>query len=106
MRITNDNISSLDISEKDKQLLACLLEDMDELNGIIGKNNGRKTTFYIDYQDYHDEYSPERVDPCPDYYGMYGIVDANGELIGFRESINELDCTMCTLIELTECIFS
>lgn len=105
MKVTNDIIKKLDISERDKLLLTSLLKDIDSLNRTIQGSLYKKDEVYISYQDYHDEYSPERVDPCPDYYGYYTLVLANDNsqnTLGFPCKINELDHRICVLIEFVE----
>lgn len=67
MIVTSDNIKDLNVSENEKKLLHTDLIDIEEINSITGKE------FFIHYQDWHDEYSPERTDPCPDYYGCFSV---------------------------------
>lgn len=67
MIVTTNNIKDLNISESEKKFLHTDLMDIEEINSITGKE------FFIHYQDWHDEYSPERTDPCPDYYGCFSI---------------------------------
>ena len=97
MKITEENIESLPI-EEGKRLLESLLIDLAEINknGII--------KLYIDWIDGHTEYSPERVEPCPDYYGMYRIVmeDDPRETIGVEMTLEELDITLCALCNYIE----
>lgn len=97
MKITEENIKSLPI-ESGKRLLKALLKDLEEINqnGVI--------KLYIDWIDKHTEYSPERVDPCPDYYGMYRIVleDDPRETIGVEMTLEELDVAICALSNYIE----
>lgn len=67
MNITKKNIDTIDIDEKTREMLRADLEDIYGINAKSGKR------FFISRQDFHDEYSPERTDPCPDYYGYFTI---------------------------------
>ena len=84
MKVDRNNIQSLPIIEFEKSLLNSLFIDLDEINRFS------KETIYINYQDWHDEYSPERVDPCPDYYGMF-FLSTDSRTIGDRGTITDLD---------------
>ena len=88
MRIIKENICEL--PESEQKLIENLLEDLDEINLYGGK--------YLDlnWQDYHNEYSPERVDPCPDYYGYYTLTNY-GEIVGVEMDLDTLDTVLCTL---------
>lgn len=91
MKITKDNLKDIFIikNTKDITLLYALLDDINEINDKLTSDK----QLYIDIQDYHDEYSPERTDPCPDYYGYYSIRTENEpyEIIGDYYDINDLD---------------
>lgn len=89
MKITDDNIYY--IPKKERSLIKSLLVDLSEINSFSDK------WLYIDWQDYHNEYSPERVDPCPDYYGYYTLRDKNNNMIGIEMDIDTLDTVLCTL---------
>lgn len=91
MKVTLDNIKDLDIKERERFLLPSLLDDIDEINSLTGDN------LYIDWQDFHNEYSPERTDPCPDYYGCYTIRYNPYEFIGLEATIDQLDEYLCVL---------
>ena len=60
-------------------LLYALLLDLAEINNSLEKKGYDK--IYIEYQDYHNEYSPERTDPCPDYYGTYKIYSEGNQMM-------------------------
>lgn len=92
MKITNENIKNLSISSGEQALLESLLVDLDDINNFI------EEPLYIDFQDWHNEYSPERIDPCPDYYGMY-TVKRNGKTIGIEMTIGDLDLVICVLYQ-------
>ena len=91
MKITKDNLKDIFIIKniKDVKLLYALLDDINEINDKLTSDK----QLYIDIQDYHDEYSPERTDPCPDYYGYYTIRSEKkpSEIIGDYYDINDLD---------------
>jgi len=94
MRVTYENIKTLPVNDREKRLLENLLLDIDDIN----KTN-LKPPIYVDWQDYHDEYSPEWTDPCPDYYGYYTLKSEvlKGEIIGVEMTIDMLDDALCTL---------
>ena len=78
----------------DYDLLDALLSDLIELNSAISEDK----QIYIDYQDWHDEYSPERTDPCPDNYGLFRLkFYDNDNTIGDIMNIHELDNAICVL---------
>jgi len=83
MKIDAYSISTLTLEHKN--YINSLIEDVDDINRITGRN------IYIDYQDFHNEYSPERTDPCPDYYGMFSLKDENGETVGDFGNLSDLD---------------
>lgn len=103
MRLTKDNINELPKDEQD--LVNSLLLDLDYINQKL-KAKGHE--LYVDWQDYHDEYSAERTDPCPDYYGYYriftDICDENGYnyQIGLEMTVNDFDNVNCALTDFVE----
>lgn len=92
MIVTEENINRL--PEKEQGLVKALLIDVDEINYHKPLNN---TSIYIYWIDQHTEWSPERTDPCPDYYGMYRIVRHNGEYLGVEMTLDDLDMALCLL---------
>lgn len=94
MRVTYENIKTLPINDREKRLLKALLLDVDDINKM-----NLKPPIYVDWQDYHNEYSPEWTDPCPDYYGYYTLKSdtLEGEIIGVEMTIDMLDDVLCTL---------
>jgi len=94
MKLTKDNYREY-VPKKDQCLFLALLIDLDELNELIN------TKLYIDLQIVHDEYSVERTDPCPDYYGMYRLYTENNNYypIGLPMNLDELDSALCLLNE-------
>ena len=91
MIIDKDNINELPIKEQ-KRILA-LLKDLEDINSMS------KVMLYIDLQDLHNEWSPERVDPCPDYYVCYRLKSKDGETFGLEMDIEDLDNCMCVLYD-------
>lgn len=91
MKITKENINQLNIDNiiktSDINLLNALLTDINEINKISGNN------LYIDIQDFHNEYSAERTEPCPDNFGYYSIRSEKipCEKIGDFYNIQDLD---------------
>jgi hypothetical protein len=94
MRVTYDKVKTLPINDREKELLRALLLDIYDINKM-----NLKPPIYIDWQDFHNEYSPERTDPCPDYYGYYTLESEalEGESIGVEMTIDMLDNVLCTL---------
>jgi hypothetical protein len=93
MKITRENYKTI-IPKKEQNLLKALLDDLDDINKYHNDNK-----LYIDWQEWHDEYSCERTDPCPDYYGYYSVKFENlpNETVGTVMTINDLDSTLCIL---------
>lgn len=92
MEITKKNFKEF-IPQDEQLLLSSLFDDLDDVNKYSDKK------LYIDWQHWHDEYSCERTDPCPDYYGYYtlrfkGIPE---ETVGCQMTISELDGALCLL---------
>ena len=106
MKITKDNLKEIKkINDKiNINYLESLYIDLIELNNELENKNLSHKKLYIDIQDYHDdyeEYSPERLDPCPDYYGMFSLRFENDNyMIGdFIGRLDELDTILFTLVE-------
>ena len=94
MKVTEFTLCKL--PRKEQRLLAALLNDLEEINlSEVGLFNNK--LLHIDWQDYHNEYSPERVDPCPDYYGYYTLRNPDNEVIGIEMDADTLDTVLCTL---------
>lgn len=93
MIITEKNIESLPISDYEKGLLKSLLQDLEEMNHNLPL---RSKELYLDWIENHTEYSPERTDPCPDFYGMYRVI-RNGDVLGVEMTLDELDTSLCLL---------
>ena len=102
MKITRENFKDFikfDNLFSKEDYVNSLLDDIDEMNRIIKNSNFvRKSELYIDIQLYHDEYSPERTDPCPDFYGflsLKGVIpeeNSFGKTLGDpKETLKEID---------------
>ena len=110
MKVTVDNIKDIDYIndyraiETSKKLLRSLLVDIEELNQLLIDKNESYRQVYIDYENKHTEYSPERTDPCPDYYGLFTLrfIKNPYETIGEQMTLDELDSAICLLINFTE----
>lgn len=90
MIVTLDNLHKL--PEKDRGIVCSLMLDVEEINmsdSSIGHID-------IEWIDTHTEYSAERVDPCPDYYGMYRIY-RDGTYLGCEMDLDTLDSAICVL---------
>lgn len=92
MRLTEENFREI-IPIEQQMLFSALLDDLEELNQYT------EDILYIDWQDYHNEYSIERTEPCPDYYGYYTLRFEHrpSDVIGDVMTINELDSALCLL---------
>ena len=93
MIVTEDNIKDIPISELDKGLLKALLVDLEEINHNLPL---KSDIINIDWIDEHTEYSPERVDPCPDFYGYYRLYQGN-KTLGIEMDLEILDYVLCVL---------
>ena len=91
MKITEETICK--IPEKEQGLVKALLQDLEEINHNLPL---RSKELYLDWIDEHTEYSPERVDPCPDFYGMYRV-KRGSEVLGIEMTLNDLDMALCLL---------
>ena len=93
MIVTKETIEKL--PEKEQKLVRALLIDIEEINLNLPDNTNK---IYLEWQDWHDEYSPERTDPCPDYYGMYKVrrVDTP-DILGVEMDLETLDIAICLL---------
>jgi len=110
MKVTNENIDSIKYiynyfnADNGKKVLKSLMIDLMELNQLLEDKGESYKKLYIDYIDKHTEYSPERTDPCPDYYGMFRLRFENDpyETVGLEMTIDELDTILCALINFME----
>jgi hypothetical protein len=93
MIITEDKINTLPISDYDKGLLKALLNDLAEINYNLPLDS---PNLELEWIDTHTEYSPERTDPCPDYYGMYRVWRGD-DYIGVEMDLDTLDSALCLL---------
>ena len=102
MRVTKENVESLSYYAGQKRgidscglLLCSLLDELSEINSMLGSEK----SMFIDYENVHTDYSPERTDPCPDYYGCFTLrwVNEPSESIGDFMTLEELDLVLCVL---------
>lgn len=93
MKVTYENIEDLPIDNKDKVILKALLTDIDEIN-----NANLKDPIYIDWEENHTEYSPEWIEPCPDFYGTYSLIrSTTKDKLGVEMNLDTLDIALCLL---------
>lgn len=93
MKVTYENIEDLPIDNKDKVILKALLTDIDEIN-----NANLKDPIYIDWEENHTEYSPEWIEPCPDFYGTYSLIrSTTKDKLGVEMDLDTLDIALCLL---------
>ncbi len=92
MKITEENFKEV-VPKEEQALLKALFKDLEDVNKYT------KQKLYIDWQEWHDEYSPERTDPCPDYHGYYTLrfEELSQDVVGYQMTINELDSAICLL---------
>lgn len=110
MKLTFENIKYIDYFggtnndiEYCRGLLEGLLIDLETLNGILVNKNEENRVLYIEYINDHTEYSPERTDPCPDYYGMFRLrFESNDDTVGMEMTLDELDFALCVLNNFEE----
>lgn len=82
-------------------LLRSLLDDLEIIN--LQHN----TNIELHQVDKHTEWSPERTDPCPDYYGMYYLyIPETKETIGDYMYIDDLNETMYILSEFSDYLYN
>lgn len=93
MELNKDNTSN--------GLLKALLDDLEVIN--VQSN----VHIELHQVDKHTEWSPERVDPCPDYYGMYYLyIPETKEMLGDYMYIEDLNEIMCALSEFSEYLYN
>ena len=114
MKVTFDNIKKIDYFirnceeeydyETGQLMLKSILTDLNELNELLINHNQSYKQLYLDWQDYHNEYSPERTDPCPDYYGLFTLrFEKNPyETVGDEMTIHEIENALFVLINFEE----
>ena len=84
MQITKENLNL--IPKEERNFVEDTLDyELEEINSF------NKGIFTLHWQDYHDEYSPERTDPCPDFYGMYYIRKNNNRVMYVPVTLQEVD---------------
>lgn len=84
MQVTKENLNLL--PEKERNFVEDILDyELEEINSF------NKGIFTLHWQEYHDEYSPERTDPCPDFYGMYYIRKNNNRVMYVPVTLQEID---------------
>ena len=103
MKLTFENYKKI-IPEEEQGLMGGLLLDLMELNQNLNDKGQGYRALFIDYQDYHNEYSDERTDPCPDYYGYYRLYSEKDPYnhIGLEMTIHDLDDALCLLCNFVE----
>ena len=82
-------------------LLRSLLDDIEVIN------SQHNIHIELHQVDKHTEWSPERTDPCPDYYGMYYLyIPETKETIGDYMYIDDLNEIMYVLSEFSEYLYN
>ena len=112
MKVTTDNIGDIKFIhdfeyrslQESKNLLISLLIDVKGLNALLINDNKSNKQIFIDYENEHTEYSPERTDPSPDYYGTFTLRFENDpvEKIGPNMDLDDLDTMICGLYNFIE----
>lgn len=105
MKVTLQNINDINYVcgskspiNDDRSKLVNLVLDAVSVNMYLDKINPDRK-IYIEYEDSHTEYSPERVDPCPDFFGTFTLRYENypSESVGDPMTIDELDDALFVL---------
>lgn len=113
MKVTKENISKIEYFADYKKQGISLNKSQDMLNELVKVlekdiNDGfpLEKHLYINYEDKHTEYSPERVDPCPDYYGCFTLrLESDPyEIIGDYMTLEGLDEAMLLLSNYRDCV--
>lgn len=111
MKVTTKNIKDIDFfagvdntTEYWQRMLEGLLIDLATLNTLLIDKDEEYRVLYIDYINEHSEYSPERIDPCPDFYGMFKLKFENDPTnnVGGEMDIDQLDMVLFALVEFEE----
>ena len=92
MEITRANFKDI-VPKEEQVLLSALFEDLDYVN------KHSNADLFIDWQNFHNEYSCERTDPCPDYYGYYTLrpIHSPYESVGDEMTLKDLDSALFLL---------
>ena len=109
MKVTVDNVDDIKFIydfknrslKESKNLLISLLVDIAGMNALLIDDNKSDKQIFIDYENKHTEYSPERTDPCPDYYGMYRLWQGN-KTLGIEMDLEVLDYVLAVLNDIFE----
>ena len=92
------------VLNKDNTSNGLLISLLDDLEIINSQHN---TNIELHQVDKHTEWSPERTDPCPDYYGMYYLyIPETKETIGDYMYIDDLNETMYILSEFSDYLYN
>ncbi len=83
-----------------------MLDELADINLYLNGNDywSMKMSMFIDYVDEHTAYSPERTDPCPDWYGFFTLrwECEPSETVGDYLTLEELDTVLCVLSDVAE----
>ena len=108
MKVTIENLHIL--PEHEQAYARAILDDVLELNTLNhSAGYGFDKDIWLEWQDYHNEYSPERTDPCPDYYGYYGLMHKTKygeEPIAEMMPLKDIDWLIFGIIEYTKGLIS
>lgn len=102
MIVTKETISNIDRDYyKSVTYLKALLEVISDINDKLHDLGLDYMQIRLEWEDQHSEYSPERVDPCPDYYGTYCLRRMNGhnDRIGENCSLEDIDEILLVLYD-------
>lgn len=110
MKVTNETLKDItyiaqcDDLNRGIDLLDALLIDMNELNTELENRGENHRQLYINYIDEHTDYSDERTEPCPDFYGYFTLnfINNSYETVGGLLQLDELDTVICALINFEE----
>ena len=87
------------IPEDEQDYVLQLLKDVENINEDLAICDMQNRQLVIDFNEKHTEYSVERTDPCPDYYGTYSLrfKYLPEESLCLEMNIGELDTVICAI---------
>ena len=103
MKLNIDNYKKY-VPENDQNLFYSLLIDLKELNNMLNGKTHYCKDLCIGIETEHTEYSEERTEPCPDYFGTYTLYCENDKYnnISSGMTIDELENAIYILYKFVE----
>ena len=89
------------VPKNEQPIVKALLQDINRINKYLESVSEKYLWLSIETE--HTEYSPERTDPCPDYFGYYRLHNSyDNDTIGIEMTYEDLDINLCTLLNFCE----